>query len=1017
MLLKLALNRIRLHHQKKGELGQVMRREVTALIKEGKDEQARIRTVTVIHSDYYLEVLSALEVMVETVASQMEIMAAQTRCPLELKEAVCSIVYAAPFLDNAPELVKVRSMILSKYGKDFAQECVGSCCVAKKVKDGLARNMPDDALVSLYIQSMSPNPTSSSSPSRLPEPPASPSGNDVTPKQSQSPLPSQSQPIQRPQQTKSSGRGEGGGAAEVEGVIRRDQLGNHWAIVANLHASASPTNVFIPTQSLMGAASGNRVRVQLDPRTDGKFSGRVVSILSSTQSQSSSQSQSLSLASSSSSTIADLSSKSNATTAADTPTLSSSAQGIFKVDANGNSWVQLSAAQAGGTKTSLIYVAPQGRLDAKQGDLVLAQLHQRNDGKASGHVIRVIQSAQSLRQPLSASASASSSMASISSPPPSSSATMETTASLETFNVQVKILIDNDGQGHCPNNNLDALSKLPVSAGSKFVFVPRDELHGAKHGDLVVVRVDAGRRAGNGSLLGSVHHVVERANPSGSGELEGYDIHQSSSFDIIDEGESKDNKIDAGNAEPDEDLDELDAFSKTWDGGFQTSRDNISAAATDTTADKTTTPSPPSPPPSSSSLSTTVDMELELRRIVVLDVGSGMVKVGLANQSVPSYAEPTVIGYPLAGSSAGSVSNSRVAVPTTLIHGGVGGASGGSGAVIAPMIGSDALGRQSVLDIVHLMDRGSVTDWNAFKDFLKLLLEQKLKIPKANLESHAVVLTDSIGNPTATRTRLVQLLFEEPFRAGHVCVAHAPLLALSACGLRTGLVVDLGHAMTTVTPVYESMVIHSSRQQLPLAGQDITAQLGTLLSQSTGVNFVSSPSLRVAARHIKERFAYVASDLVEEKKKFNIPAAVALLRKSYMLADGSTVELTDERFLCAEILFEPGLIGLDVPGLAELIKKAVMSCDDGGVRGELLRHVLVCGGTSLLPGLSSRVQHTLSHLFPDYPIHVIDFSKRNFSTWIGGSMLASAPNLVHQLISSDDWKKQGPSIISQKLLV
>lgn len=43
MLLKLGLNRIRLHLQKRSELNQVMRREVSGLLKEGKDEQARIR--------------------------------------------------------------------------------------------------------------------------------------------------------------------------------------------------------------------------------------------------------------------------------------------------------------------------------------------------------------------------------------------------------------------------------------------------------------------------------------------------------------------------------------------------------------------------------------------------------------------------------------------------------------------------------------------------------------------------------------------------------------------------------------------------------------------------------------------------------------------------------------------------------------------------------------------------------------------------------------------------------------
>jgi hypothetical protein len=71
-----------------------------------------------------------------------------------MKEAVCSVIYAAPFLENSPELVKVRALFLAKYGGQFPQECVNSCCVNKKVKDGLARNMPDEALISYYLSNI-----------------------------------------------------------------------------------------------------------------------------------------------------------------------------------------------------------------------------------------------------------------------------------------------------------------------------------------------------------------------------------------------------------------------------------------------------------------------------------------------------------------------------------------------------------------------------------------------------------------------------------------------------------------------------------------------------------------------------------------------------------------------------------------------------------------------------------------------------------------------------------------------
>jgi actin len=386
-----------------------------------------------------------------------------------------------------------------------------------------------------------------------------------------------------------------------------------------------------------------------------------------------------------------------------------------------------------------------------------------------------------------------------------------------------------------------------------------------------------------------------------------------------------------------------------------------------------------------------------LDKVVVLDLGSGAVKAGLANQPVPTFAEPSFVAS--AKSSVSSVMPGR------------------SSTDAAFSIGTDALARLAVLDTRPLLHGGDISDVGDLREYLRVLLLDKMHL--RSLEGYALVYTDSMGNPASTRTRVASILFEEPFCLSALCLPPAAVLALSASGLTTGLVVDVGHTFTTITPVFEGFVVQAATLQLRIAGADVTEQFATLLSRNSGIDFLSTASLRNAARIMKERYAYVASTTPEdERKKFAIPVAAQLLRKTHQLPDGTMVEIGEERFLSSEILFDPAsTIGLDTIGLPELIAKAVRTCDSD-IRRQLLRCVLLVGGTSTLPGLTARLERALGSLFPDHPVHVIDFAKRHVSAWIGGSMLASAPGTLERLlIYRDEWLSHGPSIVTKKYIM
>jgi vacuolar protein sorting-associated protein IST1 len=60
-----------------------------------------------------------LELFCELIAVRLPIIEAQRECPLDLKEAISSVCFAAPRCSDLTELQQVQILFVSKYGKEF----------------------------------------------------------------------------------------------------------------------------------------------------------------------------------------------------------------------------------------------------------------------------------------------------------------------------------------------------------------------------------------------------------------------------------------------------------------------------------------------------------------------------------------------------------------------------------------------------------------------------------------------------------------------------------------------------------------------------------------------------------------------------------------------------------------------------------------------------------------------------------------------------------------------------------
>ncbi len=92
-----------------------------------------------------------------------------------------------------------------------------------------------------------------------------------------------------------------------------------------------------------------------------------------------------------------------------------------------------------------------------------------------------------------------------------------------------------------------------------------------------------------------------------------------------------------------------------------------------------------------------------------------------------------------------------------------------------------------------------------------------------------------------------------------------------------------------------------------------------MLLRRSGYNFTTSSEFEIVKK-IKETHCYVqlmsdSSHGAGEEKKSSA--------SSYFLPDGSEIKLRSEMWQAPEILFKPDKIGLEVPGIHEVVHNAI----------------------------------------------------------------------------------------------
>jgi actin-related protein 2 len=386
---------------------------------------------------------------------------------------------------------------------------------------------------------------------------------------------------------------------------------------------------------------------------------------------------------------------------------------------------------------------------------------------------------------------------------------------------------------------------------------------------------------------------------------------------------------------------------------------------------------------------------------IILDLGTDSLKAGRSSFMLPEFVLPNTVGRPVHWNKSFSCHK-----------------------LMDIMISDETTPVRDYCDLAPPVENGVVENWEDEKLILDYIFKTKLGIDPAD---HPVLIAEAPLTSLGNRKKMLQIFYEE-FGFNEIQMSPQAPLVLYAQGILTGLVVDSGEGVTHVVPIVDDHVLQDLIGRTNIAGRGITERMAELLAMR-GYSFHRTSDFDVL-REIKEKQCFVSTDIEMDRR---IASETTAYMVPYTLPDGRVIKVSDELFEVPEVLFqpyqppyllyqeccasshhsgnrpakmhyycslEPRDDRLAEKGLSDLIYDTVMKVDIN-LRRQFFESIVLSGGTTMFPGLSTRIVNDLKNLvltnnlkgrkweLKDYKIIVEDPPYRRFLAYTGATVLAN----------------------------
>lgn len=345
------------------------------------------------------------------------------------------------------------------------------------------------------------------------------------------------------------------------------------------------------------------------------------------------------------------------------------------------------------------------------------------------------------------------------------------------------------------------------------------------------------------------------------------------------------------------------------------------------------------------------------------------------------------------------------------------------------------------MELTSFLKDGMVENWDMFEKVMDYVYSRSIK---SEASIHPLLMSEPAWCTKAKREKMTEIMFEK-YNIPAFFLCKNSVLSAFANGRSTALILDSGATHTSAVPVYDGYVLTQGIVKSPLAGDFMTIECRKMMEE-LGVEVVP-PYL------IQSKEAIADKQMPKWKKKENIDVTKSF--HNYMVKDvlqdfaASVLQVSDtpydqnsvdsmpsvhyefpngynqdfgwERFKACEGLFDPSVIkeaqGNSMLGVGHVVTTSVGMCDID-IRPSLYGGVIVVGGNSLIQGFTDRLNRDLSNKTPPSMrlkiIAAASSAERRFSSWIGGSILASLGSFQQMWVSKQEYEEGGKSCVERK---
>ena len=278
--------------------------------------------------------------------------------------------------------------------------------------------------------------------------------------------------------------------------------------------------------------------------------------------------------------------------------------------------------------------------------------------------------------------------------------------------------------------------------------------------------------------------------------------------------------------------------------------------------------------------------------VIVIDIGSSNLKVGLSNKKAPSFIIPSIIGRP-------SLKNTYKIEDYEL----------------KPiMIGDEVTPVRQFLELSKPFENDIINNKDDAEILLDYLLFEKLRLNKYELKDRKFLLVESPLNSGKTIKEMAEILFER-IGVRFLNFESRARMELQAGGMETGVVIESGHNKTNIIPIMYGYLIRDKISCTEIGGEHITEYLSRLLLLKGYDLFY--PVDYEFIKKIKEKHCFVSCDIYSDRK---LERETTYYNSYEKLPDGRKIRISSEKFEAPEILFNPFLMGYgyNMPGIHEL---------------------------------------------------------------------------------------------------